>query len=424
MTALVCLLCSRGNAQDSTSAASAPDCKNGATVHCIDQSGISNFVIDKEAVRSFEPSILERLGRTWQYQYQFSEQPAFVVATVSGSSQIIPNPEAYLQQHEMIFQLSELFPNVSNAPNAPGLPSIVAAIQTGIASNPENKNKVIRLGQLCVGQRVGQPGIRCLASGGRLWERFISGVSGNGSLSERDEVQQGLVTVQSFSQHYGPAGEIDFDPSPLFITGTNWKNAVAALKGITFDANVFEENTDEARCFMKDKADPLPLETCIAKFASSRGASAAASLVPKFQFKVADQYDYLKNGGVLIPVPGLQRSLKSYTFTWDLRHLISSTADRLAVLAAYRSYSSPPASDAVSQKQICVTISGGNRGYVPVADGFAVDSCRLLADGAKADGFALACATSTDMVIGPPNGLQKGQEARLPEANTCKWPVN
>src|SRR5258708_17730201 len=101
MTALACLFCIRGNAQDSPSAESTPDCRNGATVHCIDKKGVSNFEIDKEAVRSFEPSILERLGRTWQYQYQFSEQPAFVVATVSGSSQIIPNPEGYLQQHEV-----------------------------------------------------------------------------------------------------------------------------------------------------------------------------------------------------------------------------------------------------------------------------------------------------------------------------------
>jgi hypothetical protein len=382
-------------AQEDSGESSSFVCKNTSTMHCV----------DKGEIRRFE------------YQYQLAEQPAFLVASVDGTPQVVANPEGYLQQQSVVFQLSELFPSTSN----------LSSIVTAISGNPENKQTELRLGRFCSDQLQ----IRCLAAGGNFWERLLSGVSGNFSLAERDEVQQGVLTSQSFSQHYGPAGEIDFDPSSLFVTGSSWKNAVAALKGITAGEDVFGQNSDERRCFMKDPGPgvtPLSTDACIKIFSSPRlnaatARTVASALIPKFQFKAVDQYDFLKNGGVLVQVPGLQRSLKTYSLTWDIRHLIPSTADRLAVLAAYKSYSPPPGStSAASTAKLCITISGSGRGYVPVTDNVNAEMCRSLAEAAHADSFALACASETSVVIGAPSGAHnKAEELHLPESNACRW---
>jgi len=342
------------------------------------------------------------------------------VVTANGTSEVIANPEKYLNQHTLSFQFSELFPNVSS------LATVVAAIYN---SDPNNAKKTVRLdSQLCRGSSA----IECLASGGKFWERFLSGVSGNVSLSERDEIQQGiLLTNFPSSLHYGPAGEIDFDPASLFVTAASWKTAVASLKGITV-----ETNREETDCFMKAATatdqSPKERQNCVNKFARPRFSASmeqgrwtrfGALLIPKFQFKAISQFDFIKNGGALVSEPGLQRSLKNYMFIWDLKRVIPSTADRVAALAAYRSYSMPKTQAAsVAQPKLCVTISGSSRGYVPVGDNFTADGCRMLAMNARAGSFALACAAANSIAIGDPSpsGEPIG-EVHLPESNTCSW---
>src|ERR1700722_12945938 len=68
----------------------------------------SFFCLKKAEVKSLEPNLAGRFGRAWQYQYQILEQPALTVITLNGSSQIVGNPEKYLNQHTLLFQLSEL----------------------------------------------------------------------------------------------------------------------------------------------------------------------------------------------------------------------------------------------------------------------------------------------------------------------------
>ena len=59
--------------------------------------------IGKDDIKSCEPSIPGRIGRMFNYQYGLAEQPASIVATANGTSQIIPNPEGYLNQHQLGF---------------------------------------------------------------------------------------------------------------------------------------------------------------------------------------------------------------------------------------------------------------------------------------------------------------------------------
>jgi hypothetical protein len=391
--------------------------------------------IGPKQVRSLEPPIELRWFRASQIEYQLSEQPAFVVADLSGQSQVIANPQKYLSQYTFPFLGSELVPNTSN------LASIVAALynsdpSNGDASNTDTtKKKTLRLDKrLCKNSSV----LECLVSGSNFWERLMAGLSGNASLAQRDEVQQGIeLTGLPTSISYGPGGEIDFDPSSLFITGTNWQSVLTALKGVKLDVQGNDVQGAEADCFVDNPGIKRPNFTaydCAKEFAAPRldprdksrtGMLIAAELIPKFQFKVTDQFDFIKNGGVLVAEPGLQRSLKNYTFTWDLRHVIPSTSDRVAAFKAFKALQTkqpPGPTEVVKQPKVCVTISDTGRGYVPVETEFTTDHCRSLAMDAHAGSFALACATASSVVIGSPNVAEEGIEnINLPPSNACNW---
>jgi hypothetical protein len=394
------------------------------------------YCIAKSDLEKAEPSIGWRIARVWSYQYQFSEQPAIVLATVNGQNKLVTNPERYLNQHTVNFQLSELFPNTSN------LAAVVAAIYTasqnsdqkaGIAADP----KTLRLDKLC-GNSAKRTQFQCLASGGNFWQRLLSAVTGSVAWSERDEAQQGVI-VNNFTptQHYGPAGEIDFDPASLFINASAWKTVLASLKGIPLDPAFFTGGAnklgDAAPCFTKDPKNSFPDEYCVKIFARPRFSASkpqggwtvfGAGLIPKFQFKVVDQFDFIKNGGVLVPQAGLQRSLKNYSFIWDLRRVVPSTSDRIAMLASYRSLDSKaPKEKDTTQQKVCVTVAGSTRGYIPVGDGFTVEHCLTAAHNAGATSFALGCATFNTMDIGDPHSfdLKEPPQLDLPKGNSCHW---
>jgi hypothetical protein len=401
------------------------------------------FCITRGDVQSLEPSAAQRFWRAWQYQYQFNEQPLFVVATVNGSAQIVQNPEKYLQQHTITFQFSELFPNTTN------LASIVGAIYSNSTDPNKAHERLAMADGLCGKGSV--PVLQCLASGGRgagnFMERFLSAVTVNFSMGERDEIQQGvLVPNFPLAQHYGPAGEVDFDPNTsLFVTGANWKSAVAALKGVNNDSGSLFSDGSETRCFVKNpptgstskQDEDGAWKSCVSEFGTPRfGASKRAEkiayfgalAIPKFQFKAVSQFDYLKNGGVLVAIPGLQRSLKNYSFIWDFRRAIASTSDRLAVMAAYRTYSDKPQDPAaaqafLAQPKLCITISGASRGYVPVPGTFAIEACQILAKSTGAESYALACATATSVEIGPAESVNASVLAKRPDQNECHWPL-
>jgi hypothetical protein len=389
------------------------------------------FCISEKDVRSFEPSLPQRFLRAWQYQFDLEEQPGFLLATANGSAQIVQNPEKYLKQDTITFQFSELFPNPAN------LASIVGGIYTSSAAPDKDKSQVRLDRRLC-----GSPNtLDCLASGGsgfgNFMERFLSSTTVKFSLSERNPIQQGiLLPGLPASLHYGPAGEVDFDPASLFITGTSWKDAAGALKGMS-NSSTLALNGKEKRCFVKVVDNPTPPSqgqigynpaSCATYFAGARFAASlkhqnwtylGALLIPKFQFKAVSQFDYIKNGGVLVSFPGLQRSLKNYSLIWDFRRSIPSTADRVKVLSAYQTYSPPP--EKLTGSKLCVTVDGGSRGYVPVPDTFNSDGCRTLAKNVGAKAYALACATSSTVKIGASSVVDLSTQVGKPDQIECGW---
>ena len=122
-----------------------------------------------------------------------------------------------------------------------------------------------------------------------------------------------------------------------FVTSANWKAAVAVLgKGADGTPRRFLlDKSDATRCFLPSDPSNPPLgkdalQHCEEEFAKARMNplkrgfwwDASTVLIPTIQFKVLSQFDFLKQGGVLIANPNLQTFLKSVIAergTWTSR---------------------------------------------------------------------------------------------------------
>lgn len=383
--------------------------------------------ITTEQLKELEPSIPERLLRSWQYQYQLLEQPAFLVVTSGGATETVPNPNKWLQQHSIVVQLSELFPRATSLP---------ALVQTAYDLNYPNSKNPLTLGPGICPNKTNQTLLRCLASGGSFTGRLFSGAKLTFSVAQRDEVQQGFILPNlPISQSWGWNGQLDFDPTSLFVTSTSWKNAVAVrAKSPDGATRTFAGNTssDEHDCFVQAPT-ANQLVKCEAEFAKPRLSSynsswlgsLAAVAIPTFQLKALSQFDFIKQGGVLTESPFLQRSLKSMTFTWDLRRLIPTTTDKLAVGTLYAAAMKPTkVSDTSPASKLCVLISGPFRSYVGVGQDSTLNSCRGVAVAlGSVDHYAVACAKDRSMSIGTWAGINEYPgERNIPDSD-CGWQV-
>jgi hypothetical protein len=388
-----------------------------------------------------EPSFTDRILRSWQYQYQLQEQPAVLVATANGTTQTIPNPNRWLQQHSIILDLSEWFPRSTNLP---------MLIQTAYDIYDPGRTRAIELKNDICGKKLRTP-LECLASGGSWWGRMFSGAKLTFSVAQRDEVQQGiLVPTLTASDGWTWGGQVDFNPASLFITTADWKNAISVLaleagkprgRRIVVNGN---DGSGVKPCIqsvapglLSDADLDFQLASCIRKFTTpsltsalnhARWADFAAVAIPTFQLKVLSQFDFIKQGGILTSSPLLQRSLKNMTFSWDLKRLIAPTTDRLTVGTLYDQAlkaRETPAPGTVSSSigvKLCVLRSKGTTSYVNVAEDSTMNACRGLAVALGAiDQYAVACATDRIVFIGAPAGInQRPGESNKPSTN-CGW---
>jgi hypothetical protein len=385
-----------------------------------------------------EPSIRSRILRSWQYQYQLQEQPAILVATTGSTTETIPNPNKWLQEHSIILQLSEWFPRSTNLP---------ALIQAAYDDNAPDHDRSMQLGPDICGRH--STALECLASEGSWWGRMFSGAKVTFSVAQRDEVQQGiLVPTLTASDAWTWGGEVDFDPTTLFLTSNNWKTAISALRDstnpktkqqmITVAKTAWTKETRPACIYEKSTTT---MADCISEFTrpnltsrtssnapyKARWGDFAAVVIPTFQLKVSSQFDFIKQGGILTSSPLLQRSLKNMTFTWDLRRLIAPTTDRLAIGTLYQAAQNPKdqtaaANGSSATTKLCVLRSRSATSYVSVSDDSNMNACRGLAVAlGGVDHYAVACASEQIVVIGTAMGVnQPPAESNKPSTN-CGW---
>lgn len=385
-----------GSAFSSFGASAAPrgDVRSGDT--CVSEECFEF----KRMVDSIPLGWAGRFARGFQYQYQLNEQPRSVIL---GSDIIIDNPQRFLQQHTFTFKFAELFPTrlpiykrgndyLKNYP--------------GVTSDTLNN-------MLC-GNR---PLITCLTKSGNWFQRALMGSSFNVTLSERADIMQGaIVASPRFGKPYQVNGGFTFDPAKLFPTATDWKG--------TFDE---VQKIDSALAYL-GAADAMsgrhrPWET-----------PWEAALIPKVEFKRLSQFDFLKFNGALIAAPFPNRAITTWTFTWDLTHVIPDTKSRIdaavigdTLLKLEKGFKHKEPPTPTLQKQCVLHVSNEDTA-TDVQSNSSGKTCQALAKAVKAESYALACEARKgsgdqiqvlDSTRGPFRRLDESPVS--PDRNICNW---
>lgn len=337
----------------------------------------------EKRIKSLRLNIPARFARAFQYQYELNEQPGTLLVDIERDGETrtaqARNFQHYLQKHTFSLKLSELFPDR------------LAMFKRG-ASYRNGDGVTARL--LC----GNKPLITCLTKNGRWWQRFFMGITLEFSLSERPLVKDRLLVIdEKFGKTYQPHGAFVFDPVKLFPNATNWKATLDAVQGI-------------------DK--PLAL---IAAPDALQGKEPWkkwwAFVVPKVEFKILSQFDFLKLDNVFIVPRFPERALNTWKFTWDLTRLIPDTQSRLDADAISQTLDSLKNSLGLDEpkKQCILHYPNGDR-KVDVKPGFNVESCQQLAKDLGAATYELSCVGVANGPATIPSLL-----AAKPNPNPCGW---
>jgi Carboxypeptidase regulatory-like domain len=359
------------------------DIKCGGNIECI-----------TDKVRSLRLGVTGRFARGLQYQYQLNEQPGSLL--VGSGAVILKNPEHYLQQHTLTFKFGELFPDRLYIFKR-GSDYLKKYPQAADAQLPE----------LLCGDK---PLITCLTKGGSWWQRALMGGSISVSLSERAAVQQGfIVTSPKFGKHYQVNGGFVFDPAKLFPTVVNWKS--------TFD-DIQKIDNALALLGASDAIEGRPWKQ-----------PWTAALLPKVEFKILSQFDFVKYNGILIAAPFPERALKTWSFTWDLTRVIPDTKSRIdadTLVEALRDLKSNLGrkKEPTPQKQCILHFPKDDR-VVDVQPIFSAESCQKLAKLLEPEKYELSC----ELKGGPEgrdvhdNGPKRAPSDSpvKPSGNLCRW---
>lgn len=374
----------------------------GANTSAKDQ-GQSGDDKNEQPCFRLQPTWGERVARMFQYQFQITEQPRTVV--ISGVPTM--NPEHYLQQHSLLFSFSELFPGSSD---------FAAMVGSAYTHKPGSTTGKPLLDTTICGDNPTSSVLTCIARGAHAWQRAIAGVKATFTVSERSAIQQSSIVPESFGYHYGYGGEVDFDPTNLFITSSNYQTALSAVKG----ANAKTLSSASLLQPMLEGADNLhPIRDKL-----------LAALIPTFQYKRTTQFDFIKNsGGFFVPATFPETGLNSYTFTLDARRLFAPMKARSDAEATLR-----PPTPVVTLK-FCVPIKSKTEIYLSVPDSFRPDACQNLATSMGAETYRLACVTKLKGDSSQQEGndftMMSGDEkpatkkprdlASPPAGDTCHW---
>ena len=403
-------------------------------------------LITRDTFKELTPSFRGRFARAFQFQYSTLEQPGTaLIQNPNGTSTFVPNPERYLNKLSLTFDFNELFLPSSD------WKSLISTYTKNFETNRQAVHDGTPIDLRLCGAKDGAPGkdpwwkaVHCIAGRGGLWIRLLSATKVSFSLSERQRVlSQIIVPDQPFPHGYDKVGEVDFDPKDLFISGTNWRDAIDALSGLVIarskhsdsapsDSLIkncsFEylkempglQNGPRAPATGKIELPPDPDEKCITRVASMSGKERiAAILIPAFQFKRQSQFDFVRSAGVLIPAPFGESALNTYTLTWDLRRVIASTKMRTdAVAAMTQGYQRPKTPGEVSKA--CLTKATGVVNLIMVTTNSSRSVCQKLANDLSAEQYGLACI-STDSVDRGTLIAAGDVEVTKPSTLECGW---
>ena len=369
------------------------------TCHCPQANDKGGIAVARQCLQPWVLSNGARIARAFQYQLGLQEQLGTATVQAGSTVQFIPNPERYLIKHSLTFAFSELFLTPTDFGNA---------LKSFYDNRPPQAGESLDLKNLC--KHGKRPDLDCLATSGLWWHRALSGVTVTFSISERTRAMSGVILPdRPFPQGYDKSGEIDFNPSQIFMVGSNWKNAADSLVHIQRARSGTE--LAESMCVPDPKhsdskrhSDDTLAKCLVRAYGGSKGGwiGFLAAALPTFKFIRQTQFDFLKNGGSFIPAPFPEGALNNYAFTWDLKRLIAPTKERVAATDVL-TIKGRAASEAGTK--LCVTITNGQKSYMPISDSFPESSCERFAQVMSGGHFKLACvAKNGDISFGDESG--------------------
>jgi hypothetical protein len=402
---LLCLFGPAAHAQEASGARPAQDKPAASGGGAESQPGESDDCNGSDKVQCISDKLkAQRLGwggriaRGLQYQYQLNEQTGWVI--VGNPAEIVRNPEDYLQQHTFTFKFGELMPDRLTQ---------FKRWSDYLKKYPQDAE--VEPGVILCGNK---PLVTCLTKGGRWWQRALMGTSVSLTVSERAAVSQGfIVTDPKFGQDYQVNGGFTFDPAKIFPSASTWKG--------TFDE---VQKVDKALAYLGasdayDRKQPWKENLWL------------AAILPKVEFKVLSQFEFVKFKDALIIPPIRERALNTFTFTWDLARAIPDTKSRMDADAIADSLNDlenglGAAEKSSWQKRCVIHLAAGDR-TLDVHTTFPARSCQQLAIRLKADTYQLSCyrKATKEILEQQLNGdpIKSAEPPSPPSAtvNQCKW---
>jgi len=255
-----------------------------------DRTESTDRAINQPKLSDYIGSPFERFLLGWQYQYQYVEQPDFVLVTQPGNPLLLlRNPEHNLNQHSFTYDFSQVFLT----------PAQVARVRK---VNPD----------FCSQDSKGNDRLTCVARAGGGARRFLSGLKITANIAEHPVAAQGSILPAGYL--YG--GEVDFNPTNLFTTGTDWKTSTSSTSELDKTALLATLNSKGCNAPLPDpkdkeavKQDQINTVNCASKgLLAFRGPTRRTkleailySMTPTFQYKRLTPFDFLKYAGTLMP---------------------------------------------------------------------------------------------------------------------------
>ncbi|HVL66356.1 MAG TPA: hypothetical protein VM364_03745 [Vicinamibacterales bacterium] len=275
------------------------------------------------------PRLPERVLRSLQVGYQITDNTDFVVAKVpaengDANDDLIRNPDQRLWKVTYGIRLADWLLSPSEIADGYATLAAFASAYGASVRAPATWEELHRLAR------------------GRGWgvgSQLLSGLSGSVSWSRRPHIS-GLDAAFQGTDETIRTWDMKFDPAPLFTSAAARKAGYAALGSYlaAFGKPHDPAWSDVDSCKMKSFSD------CVEALNSRAGAglsSLLGTLLPTFEIKSLDEFDFRQVGGrFILPLPSQRESsLETYSFTWDLRRILNGRrTERANAIAAAKAH--------------------------------------------------------------------------------------
>jgi hypothetical protein len=287
-------------------------------------------VVPLVTAQELMPNLAQRYARMHQIQLDWEENPKQIYAATTAdpnNKAWRDNPSRSSRKLTLSLNLNELFPKASEVTALFG------------AKFPLSGRDAI-----CPDTEL----LRCMTRTRPRdsWGRILSAITLTGGVVERKKLVDGVLPDPSnpiynrkeFIEFVGGS----FDPATLFVSGTDWKDAVEAVNSY--------KGKDAAEFWKKHGyhcVDPLSKDVLSCAYGPNRFFRALAVLMPTAQVKNSAQFDYKYVSPEFILPDRRDKGLYTWSLTWNARRAWA-LKDRIAIVTA--ATTTPPTSNCLTTK--------------------------------------------------------------------------